>query len=71
MALEYKMKQGKVLTVLPREHSGHSKQPFPTIQETTVHMDITGWSIPRSDGLYSLQSKMKKLCTVSKDKTGD
>ena len=33
-----------------------------------VYMDITRWSIPKSDLLY-LQPKMKKLCTVSKDKT--
>ena len=44
--------------------------PFPTTQEKTLHMDITRWSIPKSDWLYSLQSKMKKLYTVSKNKTG-
>ena len=27
--------------VLPRERTGHSKYPFPTTQETTLHMDIT------------------------------
>ena len=37
------------LTVLPREHTGHSKHPLPTTQETTLHMDITRWSIPKSD----------------------
>ena len=34
------------------------------------HMDITRWSTPKSDWLYSLQSKMEKLYTVSKNKTG-
>ena len=34
---------GKRLTVLPREHTGHSKHPLPTTQETTLHMDITRW----------------------------
>ena len=29
-------------------------------------MDITGWPIPKSDLLYSLQPKMEKLYTVSK-----
>ena len=29
-------------------------------------MDITRWSIPKSDWLYSLQPKMEKLYTVSK-----
>ena len=32
-------------------------------------MDITRWSTPKSDWLYSLQPKMKKLCRVSKNKT--
>ena len=31
-----------------REHTGHSKHPLPT-QEKTLHMDITRWSIPKSD----------------------
>jgi len=36
---------------LPREHIGHSKHHFPTTQETTLHMGITWWSIPKSDWL--------------------
>ena len=36
----------------------------------TLHMDITRWSTPKSDWLYSLQPKMEKLYTVSKNKTG-
>ena len=55
--------------VLPREHTGHSKHPLPTTQEKTPHMDITRWSIPKSDWLYSLQPKMEKFYTVSKNKT--
>ena len=43
------MKQGKVNRVLPRERTGHSKRPLPTTQEITLHMDITRWSIPKSD----------------------
>ena len=35
-----------------------------------LHMDITKWSIPISDWLYSLWPKMEKLSTVSKNKTG-
>ena len=57
------------LTVLPREHTGHSKHPLPTTQEKTLHMDITRWTTPKSDWLYSLQPKMEKLYTVSKNKT--
>ena len=56
--------------VLPRECTGHSKHPLPKTQEKTLHMDITRWQTPKSDWLYSLQSKMGKLNTVSKNKTG-
>ena len=35
-----------------------------------VHMDITRWSTPKSDRLYSLQPKKEKLYTVNKNKTG-
>ena len=54
-ALEYKMKQGKANRVLSREHTGHKQQPFPTAQEMTVHVDITKWSVPKSDWLYCSQ----------------
>ena len=42
---------------------------------TASHVDleeanITRWSTPKSDWLYSLQSKMEKLYTVSKNKPG-
>ena len=40
---------GQRLTVLPREHTGHSKHPLPTTQEKTLHVDITRWSTPKSD----------------------
>ena len=39
----------KANRVLPREHTGHSKHPLPTMQEKTLHMDITRWSTPKSD----------------------
>ena len=57
--------RAKMNRVLPRER----KHPLPTTQEKTLHMDITRWSTPKSDGLYSLQPKMEKLYTVSKNKT--
>ena len=56
-----KLSRSKANRVLPREYTGHSKHPLPTTQETTLHMDITRWSIPKSDWLYSLQPKMEKL----------
>ena len=58
--------RAKTNRVLPRKCTGHSKHPLLTTQETTLHMDITRWSIPKSDWLYSLQPKMEKLSTVSK-----
>jgi len=57
------------IRVLPRERTGHSKYPLPTTQGKTLHMDITRWSTPKSDWLYSLQPKMEKLYIVSKNKT--
>ena len=59
----------KANRVLPRERTGHSKQPLPTTQEKTLHMDITRWSTLKSDWLYSLQRKMEKLYTCNKNKT--
>ena len=35
--------------VLPREHTGHSKQPLPTTLETMLYMNIARWSILKSD----------------------
>ena len=63
------MKQGKTYRVLPRKCTGHSKQPLPITQGKTLHMDITRWSTPKSGWFYSLQPKMEKLYTVSKNKT--
>ena len=68
---------------MPREHTGHSKQPPPTTQEMALHIDIIRWSILKlnslpsepsgkpvlkSDSLYSLQPKMEELYTVRKKK---
>ena len=41
--------EAKVNKGLPKEHTGHSKHPLPTTQGMTLHMDITRWSIPKSD----------------------
>jgi len=40
--------RAKAHTVLPREHTGHRKHPFPKTQEKTLHMDITRWSITKN-----------------------
>ena len=65
-----KWSRGKANWVLPGERTGHNKHPLPTTQETTLHTDVTRWSILKSDWLYSLQTvQMEKLYTVSKNKT--
>ena len=65
-----KWSRAKANRVLQRERTSHSKHPLPTTQDKTLHMDITRWSIPKSEWLYSLQPKMEKLYTASKNKTG-
>ena len=44
--------------VLPRKCPGHSKHPLPTTQEKTLRMDITRWSTPKSDWLYTHSSTL-------------
>ena len=61
--------RAKTNRVLPRKCTGRSKHPLPRTQEKTLHMDITRWSILKSDWLYSLQPKMEKLYMVSINKT--
>ena len=56
---------GKRPTEFCQEFStAHSKHSLPKIQEMMLHMDVTRWSRPKSDWLYSLQ----KFYTVSKNK---
>ena len=70
MAFEYRMSRAKANRALPSEHTGHSKHPLPTTKEKTLHMDNTRWSVPKSGGLYSVQAKIEKVYTDSKNKTG-
>ena len=39
----------RLIRVIPREHTGHSKYPLPTTQKKTPHIDITRWPILKSD----------------------
>ena len=39
----------RLIRVLPRKCTGHSKHPLPTTQDKTLHMAITRWSTPKSD----------------------
>ena len=54
---------------MPRERPSHGKHALPATQALTLHMDIIGWSTPKSDCLLSLQPKMEKLHTVRQQKT--
>ena len=65
-----KWSRAKAKRVLPRECTAHSKYPIPTTQEKTLHKDITRWSTPKSDWLYSMQSKMENSIKSAKKKTG-
>ena len=51
----------------PSEHAGHSKHPFPTTEETTLHMYITRWLISKSDLLCSWDGGV--LYVLSENKT--
>ena len=42
----------KANQILSRECTSHSKYPFSATQEMILHMDITEWSIPKSNWLY-------------------
>ena len=61
------MRQGKANRVLPRECIGHRKHSLPTSRETNLHMDLTR-EILKSGWLHSLQQKIEKLYTLSKNK---
>ena len=43
---------------------------LPKTQEKTIHMDITRWSTLKSDGLYSLQPKMRSSIQSAKTRPG-
>ena len=44
-----KCSRSKANRVLPRECTVHSRHPLPITQEKTLHMDITRWSILKSN----------------------
>ena len=52
---------------LPWTRGISSQRPLLTLND--LHMDITSWATPKSEWLYSLQPKMDRLYTVSKNKT--
>ena len=61
---------GQRLTKLCQENTLVIANTFFQQHKRWLHMDITRWSTPKSYWLYSLQSKMEKLYTVSKTRPG-
>ena len=57
------MKEGKANRVFPGEHTDHSKHPLPRTQEK---MDITRWSMLKSDLLYSFQLRWRSSIQSAK-----
>ena len=64
------MKQGKTNSVLPREHTGHSKHPLPTTHEKTLHTDITRWSVLKSYWLYLCSQRWRSSVQSAKTRPG-
>ena len=62
--------RAKTNRVLTRECTGHSKHPLPRTQEKNRHMDITRWSTPKSDRLYSLQPNWRSSTQSAKTRPG-
>ena len=67
--LEVQNEAGQRLTELCQENTLVTANTLFQQHKRRLHMDITRWSTLKSDSLYSLQSKMEKLYTVSKNKT--
>ena len=65
-----KWSRAKAKRILPRESTGHSKHPLPTTQEKTLHMDITRWSIPKSDWLYLCSQRWRSSLQSAKTRLG-
>ena len=53
-----------------REYTGHSKQPLPTTQEKTLHMDITRWSRPKSDDYILCSQRWRSSIQSAKTRLG-
>ena len=67
--LGLKNEAGKRLTEFCQENTLVIANTLSQQHKRRLHMNITRWSILKSDWLYSLQPKMEKLYTVSKNKT--
>ena len=61
---------GQRQTVLPKEHTDHSKHPLPTTQEKTLHMDITRWSIPKQINYILCSQRWRSSIQSAKARPG-
>ena len=55
---------------MPRECTGHSTHPLPTAQEKTLHMDITRWSILKSDDYILCSKRWRRSIQATKTRPG-
>ena len=62
--------EGQRLTEICQENALVIANTLFKKHEKTLHMDFIRWRTLQLDLLYSLQPKMEKLYTVSKNKTG-
>ena len=70
VALEVQNEPGQRLKEFCQENTLVRANTLYQLHKRRLHMDITRWTTSKSNWLYSLQPKMKKLYTVSKNKTG-
>ena len=62
--------RAKAAWILPREFIGHSKYPFSTTQQMTLHMDIIKWPILISNWLHSLKRRWRNCIQSAKTRSG-
>ena len=71
LALGVQNEAGQRLTrVLQRECNIHSKHPLPPTQQMTIYMDITRWSIPKSDWLILCSQRWRSSIQSAKTRPG-
>ena len=59
----------RLIRVLPREHTDHSKHPLPTTQEKMLHMDITNQMVDTEIRLIIFFAATDGEALYSKNKT--
>ena len=65
-----KWSRAKANWILPREFTGHSSHPLPTKREKTLHMDITRWSIRKSDYYILCSQRWRSSMHSTKTRLG-